>query len=31
LPTEAVAALATEETTSKALVHVSCLAMNLPH
>ncbi len=30
LPTEAVAALATEET-SKSLVHVSCLVMDLPH
>lgn len=29
LPTEAVAALATEET-SKSLVHVSCLVMDLP-
>jgi hypothetical protein len=30
LPTDAVALLATEET-SKSLVHVSCLAANLPH
>jgi len=30
LPTDAVALLATEET-SKSPVHVSCLAANLPH
>ena len=29
LPTDAVGALATEET-SKSLVHISCLAMDLP-